>query len=239
MKFFAYMEKGIGKKSSEDTILIGGDILKEGFYVVEGNPDFVAVADGVGGNAGGHEASEFVMSKVRSINRSELRKSMFELNDALVSFAKAIPGKEKMATTFSGLCFSDKPCKVLHIGNTRVFATQGIYLKQLTSDHTIVEWLRTKGQYEAAESAATNEITACFGGGNNSYFQQFSIEDLGRDYRGYVLTSDGIHDYLETEELEDFFAENDFSEEAFVRLANRAKENGSVDDKSIVVIMRG
>ena len=32
MKVFSYMEKGKGKDVSEDTILVGNMLLKEGFY---------------------------------------------------------------------------------------------------------------------------------------------------------------------------------------------------------------
>ncbi len=52
----------------------------------------------------------------------------------------------------------------------------------------------------------------------------------------YIITSDGIHDYLEEEALEDFIGQQDFSEEAFHELFNRASAKGSTDDKSMIVI---
>lgn len=237
MKVFSYMEKGSGKSVSEDTILVGDKLLKEGFYFFEQMFSCVAVADGVGGNAGGRKASEFVASSFKKIGGDDLPAAARKINDDLIAYAKEIPQEENMATTFSGIFFSESlPYKVLHVGNTRVSAIQGAYLKQLTTDHTTVEWLRSRGMYEVAECAPTNEITACFGSGNSARLQQLTAIDVDKKFSGYFLSSDGIHDYLEIEDIEDFVAANDFSESAFSALAQKAAENGSTDDKSVVLI---
>jgi serine/threonine protein phosphatase PrpC len=60
--------------------------------------------------------------------------------------------------------------------------------------------------------------------------------DIERAFIGYLVTSDGIHDYLEIEDMEDFVEAKDFSEDAFAALARKAEDNGSMDDKSIVLI---
>ena len=63
------------------------------------------------------------------------------------------------------------------------------------------------------------------------------VSILERDYSGFLITSDGIHDYLDEEVLEDFIAECDYSEQSFERLIQKAKDSGSSDDKSILLIM--
>lgn len=237
MKIYAFLEKGIGKSVSEDTILVGSEIIKEGYFFTENLPHCVGVADGVGGNAGGREASEFVISKMVDVPSDDLYSFAKEMNNQLITYASTISGKETMATTFSGLFFANDSCKaILHVGNTRVYAIRGMYLKQLTKDHTTVEWLKDRGQFEAAENVPGNEITACFGSGNNARLKQLSVIELDRPYSGYILTSDGIHDYLDDEELEDFLVEGDFTESAFREIIEHAKANGSADDKSIILI---
>ena len=237
MKVFSYMEKGSGKSVSEDTILVGDGILKEGFYTMDGVFSCVAVADGVGGNAGGRDASEYVASCFRKFWEDDLISAARKINEELISYARKIPLKENMATTFSGVFFYNSlPYKILHIGNCRVSAIQGAYLKQLTTDHTTVEWLRSRGMYEAAECAPGNEITACFGSGDSARLQQLTMLEIDRNFIGYLLTSDGIHDYLEIEDMEDFLDAKDYSEDAFIALAKKAADNGSTDDKSIVLI---
>lgn len=237
MKIFAYMERGSGKECSEDTMSVNGQLLKEGFFSFESSGNCVAVADGVGGNAGGREASEFVVNKFKDGIEGNAKTTAEKINADLISYAMSVPGKEQMATTLSAMLFNDaEPSFIIHIGNTRVSAIQGEYLKQLTNDHTTVEFLKCRGDFEAAERAPKNEITACFGSGNPARLNQLQIIEIDRSYAGYVITSDGIHDYLDEEVIEDFISNGCFTELAFKGLFRQAKECGSSDDKSIVVV---
>ncbi|MGI6337104.1 MAG: PP2C family protein-serine/threonine phosphatase [Eubacteriales bacterium] len=238
MKVYAYMERRTGRLFSEDTMLANGAVLKEGFYSFDTTGNCIAIADGVGGNAGGREASEYVLDRCRNeLTKEDPRTSILNINDGLLAFAKSAFGMEQMATTLSAILFCDNaPVKIVHVGNTRVMAIQGEYTKQLTKDHTTVELLRARGDYDAAERAPQNEITACMGSGNPARIAQLQIIEVDREYSGYVLTSDGIHDYLDLEDIEDFISSGDWSKQAFEELAQRAKSKGSDDDKSIIII---
>ena len=101
---------------------------------------------------------------------------------------------------------------------------------------TVVQYLRSKGDDEAADKAPKNEITACLGSGSSKCIRQLQIIEIEREYTGYIITSDGIHDYLDEDELEFFISQNDYSDERFKLLINSAKEQGSCDDKSIIII---
>ena len=238
MKVYAYMERGAGKLFSEDTMLANGSILKEGFYSFETTGNCVAIADGVGGNAGGREASEYVLDRCRNeLTTEDPRTTILSINDGLLGFAKSVLGMEQMATTLSAILFSDSaPVKLIHVGNTRVSAIQGEYTKQLTKDHTTVELLRARGDYDAAERAPQNEITSCMGAGTPARIAQLQIIGIEKEYSGYVITSDGIHDYMDVEDIEDFISRGDWSKQAFERLSQKAKDNGSDDDKSIIIV---
>ena len=52
-----------------------------------------------------------------------------------------------------------------------------------------------------------------------------------------LLSSDGIHEYVSTDELEDFIL-GDINKETMQKIADKARDNGSEDDKTIVVIDR-
>lgn len=238
MKVYAYMERGAGKLFSEDTMLVNGSVLKEGFYSFDTTGICVAISDGVGGNAGGREASEYVIERCNNeLTNEDPRTTILNINCGLLEFAKSVSGMEQMATTLTAILFNDDaPVKIVHVGNTRVSAIQGEYTKQLTKDHTTVEMLLSRGDYEAAESAPRNEITACMGGGTPARIAQLQIIEVEKEYSGYVLTSDGIHDYVDVEDIEDFLSYGDWSKQAFEKLSQRAKFNGSDDDKSIIII---
>ena len=237
MKVFAYMVHGSGKAVSEDSILVDKQLLKEGYFAFDEVMSCFAVADGVGGYAGGREASEFVLNELKDKLCGDMKQNLIEINNSLISYSKTLLGKEKMATTLSLLMLSDKTIKMVHVGNTRIYAIQGMYLKQLTKDHTTVQFLRSKGDFAAADAAPKNEITSCLGAGITKGLSQIQVYEIDKDYTGYVITSDGIHDYLEDDCLEDFVSERDYSERAFEQLANLASENGSDDDKSIVIVL--
>lgn len=238
MKIYAYMERGAGKPYSEDTMLVNNTILKDGFYTFDIASNYIAIADGVGGNAGGREASEFVLERCQnSLSGKDLRSVILNINEELLNYAKSNSGMEQMATTLSVILFNPgSHAKIAHIGNTRIFAIQGEYLKQLTKDHTTVELLRSRGDFDAAEKAPKNEITACMGSGTSDRISQLQITEIEKDYSGYIITSDGIHDYLDIEIIEDFIIKGDLSSKAFEGLAKKANNNGSNDDKSIIII---
>lgn len=237
MKVFAYMEHGANKICSEDTMVANGLICKDGYFAFEASGNCVAIADGVGGNAGGQEASEFVTNMLKNGISGDIKETAYRINDELISYAKTIPGKEQMATTLTALLLNNgKPTYVLHVGNTRLSAIQGEYLKQLTRDHTTVEYLKSRGDFDAAANAAQNEITACFGAGVATTISQLQVYEIDRDYAGFVITSDGLHDYLDEEIIEDFAASGIYTENSFKSLVQQAKDCGSVDDISIIVV---
>ncbi len=218
-------------------MLANGQLLKDGFFTFDKPGKCVAIADGVGGNAGGQEASEFVLNMCKDGIAEDTKKAMLLINDELLKYAKTVPGKEQMATTLSLILFAEAiPFRIVHVGNTRISAIQGEYLKQLTKDHTTVEILKARGESDLADGVPQNEITACLGSGSSVRISQLQIVDLDKEYAGYIITSDGLHDYLDEEIIEDFAAHSDYSEEAFHSLINQAKERGSIDDKSIIVL---
>lgn len=237
MRVLAYMERGTNKACSEDTMVANSQICKDGYFSFAAPGNCVAVADGVGGNAGGQEASEFVTNALKAGIIGDIKEAALRINEELISYAKTIPGKEQMATTLTALLFNDeKPTCVLHVGNTRLSAIQGKYLKQITRDHTTVEFLRSRGDFDAADNAIQSEITSCFGTGITAAINQLQVYEIDKSYAGFVITSDGLHDYIDEEVIEDFAASGMFFEDNFKSLARQARGNGSADDISIIVV---
>ena len=150
-----------------------------------------------------------------------------------------------MATTLSGICISDEKARSFHIGNTRIYVFQGSYIKQITEDHTSVNWLVKTGKLSKKEAETydrRNEITACFGGGNPALINSLVFEESNEvlsNAKRIVLTSDGVHEYVSVDELEDVLNNEAFEPISMCNeILNLAKANGSTDDKSIVIIDR-
>ena len=227
MKISAVTRCGSGKNNSEDRILIGGRILCNEEFTGEVSPCVIGIADGVGGNAGGDIAAQFVCERLSQCAPD--MDGFAWVNAALLEFARKTPGKETMASTFSGIFPGGR---ALHIGNTRIYAVQGGYLKQITEDMTTYNYLRSLGRFEEAEHCAKNEITACFGGGSGSFFMPMESDiSSGR----VLMTSDGVHDHISADIIEDILsrAESDFS--ACREIVRAAVEHGSEDDISVII----
>lgn len=245
MKAYAYSEVGVGKTECEDAILFSEAVISGAYYEKEISlPGIFAIADGVGSNAGGAMASRFVLNELRKMtytrsNPDELMTKVSKINEKLLQYAGQTQGKEKMATTLSVFFLSEEDNAIVHIGNTRIYALQGNYIKQITEDQTTYQWLINRGQFQSIEACNKSEIMYCMGGGAKSLFQGAVVVEsrIMNLCKRILLTTDGIHDYVTIEELEDLLL-NSVDEKALKNIVARARENGSEDDKSIVVIDR-
>jgi protein phosphatase len=104
----------------------------------------LAVADGVGGNAGGREASEMTVRGVLSDYyatpdtweiTTALDKLLIALNRWVISQAARQREMAGMATTLSLLVLRGKRYVIAHVGDSRIYRLRGGELQQLTTDH--------------------------------------------------------------------------------------------------------
>ena len=233
MNIYAATRKGKNKVHSEDRIVIGDVVLNDECRLFENiSPKIIGVSDGVGGNAGGELASQFLCERAILLTEGELLHSATDLNESLLRYASEIKEKEKMAATFSAVILSEDT-RILHIGNTRIYAVQGSYLKQLTTDHTTYNHLKFRGLYEEAERCNKSELVSCFGGGTNRLFcPDIEIVTVNK----MVMTSDGIHDYVDIDRMEDIICSEKSNAEKCEEIFNIALDKGSCDDMSIIIV---
>lgn len=245
MKICVYSQIGNGKNVCEDAAMVAGMIISDSYFEIQTEQTHtVAIADGVGGNAGGECASRYVLEKLNEFSMADisaeyLKRFIEGVNKDLLYYASSSSGKENMATTLTGLIMTSGSGYLFHVGNTRVYGLQGNYLKQLTEDQTTYQWLLNIGQIEAAEKCNKNEITHCLGGGNTQYGSAVCVKeyDTLNAYKRLLLTTDGIHEYVSIDDLEDFVS-GEISEITMQMLADKARANGSSDDQTIIVIDR-
>lgn len=196
---------GLHHEVSEDSILIGSHVLTDTAEVLcMPKSGFVCVADGVGGNQGGAQASQYVLealAEAENTNVESLRELLVKTNNTLIKKAKEDEVASRMATTLTGIFVQEGAFHLIHVGNTRAFVKQGRYFKQITSDHTTYNWLKSIGQIEAAEACNKNEITNCLGGADPALLSKLVVSDIP-PFSLMVLTSDGVHEYVDLDTLE-------------------------------------
>lgn len=237
MKVIALTQKGISKLENEDCVVVGRNVVTGGTLFSEIDDGILAVADGVGGNIAGAVASRFVADRIchlKEVNENTLHR----INNELLELSSKQSEYKGMATTLAGVLLSNNKVILFSIGNTRVYLLQSRkYLKQLTIDDTTVNYLISTGQMTSEEAVnfdRKNEITACFGGGQAGLFK-ISIENIDSISSPVIITSDGIHDYLTVDKMEDIIQEFGLSEKTCEEMMVSARNAGSNDDISILI----
>ena len=236
MNIYAITKKGVGKPENEDRIIAGKTILSSRKHFTDERCTVIAVADGVGGNAGGAVASHFVANELCLLDHVD-EDVLRGINDRLIALSASSDERRTMATTLSGICLSDGGVCLYNVGNSRVYLLQGgKYLKQLTTDDTTAQFLISTGKLKEEELESydrKNEITACFGGGNPELLK-LRIDRLELQSGSFMITSDGVHDHLDADRIEDLIAEYGISLPCCEEIVKAAVANGSEDDMSII-----
>lgn len=244
MHITVIVQKGLHKQNCDDAALIGNNVYGEGIHQIQCEmPCIVAVADGVGGNQGGQEASRFVLdffgseANIESQSAEALNMMMQDCNAALLSEAEKNPEHGKMATTLTAVVLRSEHSELLQVGNTRLYSVPGSYLKQVSNDQTTYQTLLDMGRVTEAESCNKSEIVGCLGGGNPSYAKRAVVEEIpDRMLRKMlVLTSDGVHEYVKPEIIEEALECGDdaMAAQKIIEAANTA---GSDDDKTVMIV---
>ena len=235
------VRRGRNKDECQDTALVGKQVLGETQRTLTcQSPAWIVLLDGVGGNAGGREASRYVASELAcsepSSEPESVRSWIMAINRRLL--AEAAPEKARMATTLAGVFFSGTDAYLVNAGNTRVYALQGSYLRQLTRDHTTRQMLLDMGNGEAARDCNASEIVCCLGGGVSGYLDRLSVARVFERTMPQILlmTTDGIHDVLTLDEMELLLAGDGTLQEKAERLCLEAANQGSEDDCSAILV---
>ena len=231
--------KGKRHERSEDSVVVGANVICElSCELLIPDYGFIGVADGVGGSCGGREASQFLANALSEYDSSfyeDAKSFLNRVNCDLIEAAKQNSKYAGMATTFTGILRIKEEYKLIHIGNTRAYVKQGQYLKQITSDHTVYNWLLSSGQEAAAKSCRKNEITNCFGGGDHSLLSKLYVNDC-KPFSLIIFTSDGIHDYVDLDMMENIICGEGSYSEKCEELLSAAIAAGSEDDMTVVII---
>ncbi len=256
MKVYLCTCAGTGKVGSDDRVLVGNGMYNDCTESVTITGGSVAVADGVGGNQAGDVAAMLACTDFARMGRPSVE-AFQKVNNRLLEIAKNSESFRGMATTISGIWLGEEETHqkieggaeadreqwdacIVHVGNTRIYAVQaGNYLRQLTTDDTVVEYLLKSGKLseeEASNYAGRSEITACLGGGRPE-LNKLRVEPLPGGENCLLLTSDGVHETLSLDEMEDIIGSmSDNWQEAVKSLVSKAKEKGTNDDCTAVIV---
>jgi serine/threonine protein phosphatase PrpC len=154
-----------------------------------------AIADGMGSCANAREASEhcvkgFLNDYFSTPETWSVKSSGAKVLTALNSWLLSNGNKDHahgMVTTFSALVFKSTTAHMFHIGDSRIYRYRNGDLEQLTTDHRV--WISEQNNYLSRAMGIDFHLDI-----------DYKTVDLAEGDI-YVMTTDGIHDYLNEAQL--------------------------------------
>ena len=237
MKIHTYQSRG-SHAQMEDRILFGNNLLISGYHYDESDRGIFAVFDGVGGVKGSAYASSLAAGSFSNLSLPATEEA---IRLTLNSVHQALIYGTKTATTATGLIFNE-PGNVLlfHIGNTRLSGLQNKYISQITFDQTRYANMLQNGMQESEIPAGSKCILTSCVGGREDMISGLNIREISsviQIYDKLIITSDGVHDYLSVDDMEDFL-KRESNPQTLREMILKCRANGSDDDISILVIER-
>jgi protein phosphatase len=145
------------------------------------------------------------------------------------------PERRGMGTTLSALFVRGGFALTAQVGDSRVYRMTHGRVEQMTEDHTLIAWQLKRGLItpeEARVSQQKNVITRAVG--SRDYVQVDTNYVQVQPGDTFLLCSDGLHGYLEDDELADVLERP--PEEATRKLIDLANERGGRDNITCIVV---
>lgn len=208
------------RKANEDSCLV--ITPSTGQYLDYGA--LFAVADGVGGMAGGKEASECAVKTLRddyyaAPETLALEHALKDCFDAVNRAVLADPPTGR-ATTLSALVLRNRRWAVAHVGDTRVWLYRNRHLVQLTTDHSRL--LTDIGPVITRACGLDVMLNADVQSGEL------------REGDVFLITSDGVHETLGAQTIAAAL-EGETAQQIAETLVQQALRAGSTDNVSACV----
>jgi len=204
------------------------------------------VCDGMGGHAGGKEASELAVKAIvetvqaappASAPEDVLREALTEANTRIWNMPTAEAGLRPGSTVVAAL-FDEKGAHIGHVGDSRIYLVHSGAISQVTRDHSMVQELVDRNLIKAEDAAKhpdANKILRALG----------IAKDVDVDVRaepiGYVagdvfiLCSDGLSDLVTPAEILEVCVK-DSPKQAAGRLVDLANARGGHDNITALVL---
>ena len=208
-------------------------------------PRLLAMADGMGGHAGGDIASSVVIGALaeldgEALGSAEASKALLRrissANDELADMVKSDPRLHGMGTTLIAILRSHNKLVLAHIGDSRAFLARDGQLTQITKDHSFVQSLVDEGRITADEaighpqrSLVTRVLT-----GQVDDEPDVTVREARMGDR-YLIASDGLTDYVAGDTIAEIVTAGEAPGPTADRLVDLALKAGAPDNVTIVI----
>ena len=230
---FAQTDLGLVREGNEDSAIYGANLI--------------AVADGMGGHAGGEVASAIAINALAQLlpvisdpeididSREDLFLNItFEIDSQILEKSKQTPELAGMGTTLTALNISGSNVELLHIGDSRCYRYRDNKLEQLSYDHTVMQELLDQGRLtpeEVFDHPQRSLLTQALMGdsGLDSILVSYEIKADDK----FLLCSDGLTNLLSDYEITKII-ESKTDNDLIAALIAEVKAKGAPDNITII-----
>ncbi len=207
--------------------------------------NFLLIADGMGGHAGGDVASAITVARLASLDHSEhngesldsLRSTILDANDRIARAVEDEPQLGGMGTTVTALLRCKDRLALAHIGDSRAYLLRDDSFSQMTTDHTFVQMLVDEGRItpeEAEYHPQRSVVMRVLGDVGASPELDMSVREARVGDR-WMLCSDGLTGFADLDVIEEALRSIDDPGECAEKLINMALEGGGADNITVVI----
>ncbi len=201
-----------------------------------------AVADGMGGHAGGEKAAALAigeLSGVRGTITADRFHQVVEAANRRIYETSADPALRGMGTTIvaAAVDAEAEQLNIVNVGDSRAYRFRGGQLEQLTIDHSLVEDLVREGRLspeEALTHPQRNIVTRALGINPQIEIDMFIVDAVAGDR--FILCSDGLFNEVDDEGIIEILERVKPSEEAAAELVETAVRLGGRDNVTVVIV---
>ncbi len=210
---------------------------------------FFILADGMGGHAGGEEASKIATEVVKDyfeshwdapINSYDLmEKAIYQANEQILEQQVLHPERGDMGTTLVVVMFRQGETWHAHVGDSRLYLWHQGQLQQLTLDHTWIAQAVRAGEISAEDAKYhpwRHVLSQCLG--RRDLLEGLDIQKIEGLQPGDILLlcSDGLTEEVPDELINKSLQEAKDLQEAAQVLIQSAKDGGGSDNITVVLI---
>jgi PPM family protein phosphatase len=209
-------------------------------------PNLYAVADGMGGHAGGEVAARLAVDTlVASFGRqptgSGLSEAVTAANSVVWEHSLDHPELRGMGTTLAAVALVNEDDRdllaLVNVGDSRVYRFHDGKLSQITTDHSLAEEMVKSGELTSDEAAVhphRHILTRALGAAADVTVDLWRIQPARGDR--FLLCSDGLTNELEEPEIAQVLSSVSDPQEASDLLVRAARSHGGSDNITAVVV---
>jgi serine/threonine protein phosphatase PrpC len=228
LRYAARSDRGLVRSNNQDSVYAG--------------PRLLAVADGMGGHAGGEVASKVVIAAVAPLDDDEpghdllaqLEDALLAGNDAIIELVAQEPELSGMGTTLTAILFAGTRLGLAHVGDSRAYLLRQGSLSQITKDDTFVQSLIDEGRLTEDEAAHHPQRSLILRALNGDDVEPSLTVREARDGDRYLLCSDGLSSVVSAETIAEALRIEDPQDSAD-RLIELALRSGGPDNITVIV----